>query len=94
MKWVFQTQWFLKVSQLMAVAVNRKRVQRLMRKMRIEAIYPKPKLSRGNENHKIYPYLLKGLKIKRRKQVWGTDIVYIKIGNSFEYLTSVIVTSQ
>ncbi len=45
--------------------VNRKRVQRLMREMRIEAIYPKPKLSRRNKNHKIYPYLLKGLKIKR-----------------------------
>ena len=47
--------------------VNRKRVQRLMREMRIEAIYPKPKLSRRNENHKIYPYLLKGLKIKRAR---------------------------
>ena len=48
----------------------------------------------GNEKHKIYPYLLRELKIKRRNQVWGTDVAYIKIGNSFEYLTSVIVTSQ
>ena len=70
--------------------VNRKRVQRLMREMRIEAIYPKPKLSRRNENHKIYPYLLKGLKIKRRNQVWSTDITYIKIGNGFGYLTAII----
>ena len=70
--------------------VNRKRVQRLMREMRIEAIYPKPKLSRRNENHKIYPYLLKGLKIKRPNQVWSTDITYIKIGNGFGYLTAVI----
>lgn len=70
--------------------INRKRVQRLMREMRIEAIYPKPKLSRRNENHKIYPYLLKGLKIKRPNQVWSTDITYIKIGNGFGYLTAVI----
>lgn len=70
--------------------VNRKRVQRLMKEMRIEAIYPKPKLSRRNENHKIYPYLLKGLKIKRPNQVWSTDITYIKIGNGFGYLTAVI----
>lgn len=70
--------------------VNRKRVQRLMKEMRIEAIYPKPKLSRRNENHKIYPYLLKGLKITRPNQVWSTDITYIKIGNGFGYLTAVI----
>ena len=70
--------------------VNRKRVQRLMRKMRIEAIYPKPKFTRRNENHKIYPYLLKGLKITRPNQVWSTDITYIKIGKGFGYLTVVI----
>jgi len=61
-----------------------------MREMRIEAIYPKPKLTRRNENHKIYPYLLKGLKITRPNQVWSTDITYIKIGNGFGYLTAVI----
>jgi putative transposase len=70
--------------------VNRKRVQRLMRLMRIEAIYPKPKLSRRNENHKIYPYLLRGVKIEKPDHVWSTDITYIKIGNGFGYLTAVI----
>lgn len=70
--------------------VNRKRVQRLMRQMRIEAIYPKPRLTRRNENHKIYPYLLKGLRIERPDHVWSTDITYIKIGCGFAYLTAII----
>lgn len=70
--------------------VNRKRVQRLMRLMRIEAIYPKPKTTRRNENHKIYPYLLKGVVINKPDQVWSTDITYIRIGNSFMYLTAVM----
>lgn len=70
--------------------INRKRVQRLMRLMRIEAIYPKPKLSRRNEEHKVYPYLLKNVQIKRTDQVWSTDISYIKIGRGFAYLTAVI----
>ena len=56
--------------------INRKRVQRLMRLMRIEAIYPKPKLSRRNEEHKVYPYLLKDVQIERIDQVWSTDISY------------------
>jgi putative transposase len=58
--------------------------------MRIEAIYPKPKLTRRNEEHKIYPYLLKGLKIERPNHVWSTDITYIRIGNGFVYLTAVM----
>jgi len=70
--------------------INRKRVQRLMRLMRIEAIYPKPKLSRRNENHKIYPYLLRGVNIERPDHVWSTDITYIRVGNGFVYLTAVI----
>ena len=70
--------------------VNRKRVQRLMRLMRIEALYPKPKITRRNENHKIYPYLLKGVAIMKPDQVWSTDITYIRIGNGFMYLSAVI----
>ena len=70
--------------------INRKRVQRLMRLMRIEAIYPKPKLSRRNENHKIYPYLLRGVNIERPDHVWSTDITYIRVANGFVYLTAVI----
>ena len=63
--------------------INRKRVQRLMRLMRIEAIYPKPKLSRRNGEHKIYPYLLRDVQIKRPNHVWSTDISYIRIGKGF-----------
>lgn len=70
--------------------VSRKRVQRLMRLMRIEAIYPKPKTTRRNENHKIYPYLLKNIVIDKPNQVWSTDITYIRIGNGFMYLTAVM----
>ena len=70
--------------------INRKRVQRLMQLMRIEAIYPKPKLSRRNEEHKVYPYLLRDVEIKRPNHVWSTDISYIRIGKGFVYLTAVI----
>ncbi|WP_394699476.1 IS3 family transposase [uncultured Desulfobacter sp.] len=70
--------------------VNRKRIQRLMKLMRIEAIYPKPQTTKRNENHKIYPYLLKDVVIDRPDHVWSTDITYIRIGNGFMYLTAVI----
>ena len=56
--------------------INRKRIQRLMRLMGLEAIYPKPKTSRPHPEHKIYPYLLRGLKIDQPNQVWATDITY------------------
>src|SRR4051812_4393530 len=54
--------------------VNRKRVQRLMRIMGLEAIYPKPRLSLAGKGHRIYPYLLRGVTIERADQVWSTDI--------------------
>ena len=54
-------------------AVNRKRVQRLMQLMGLEAIYPKPRLSRGNPEHRKFPYLLRGLSVNRVNQVWATD---------------------
>ncbi len=56
--------------------VNPKRVRRLLRKMGLEAIYPKPNLSKANPEHKIYPYLLRGVKIERINQVWSCDITY------------------
>lgn len=62
----------------------------LMRKMRIEAIYQKPNLSKPNLTHKVYPYLLRGMKIERVNQVWSTDITYIRMRNGFMYLTAVI----
>jgi putative transposase len=69
---------------------NRKRVSRLMRLMGIEAIYPKPKLSKGNDGHKKYPYLLKGVAIGRPNQVWCTDITYIPTGKGFVCLVAVM----
>lgn len=70
--------------------VNHKRIARLMRIMGIEAIYPKPKLSVGNSEHKIYPYLLKGVEIVEPNQVWSTDITYIPMHRGFVYLVAVM----
>jgi len=70
--------------------VNRKRVQRLMRVMGLEAIYPKPRLSAAGRGHKIYPYLLRGVKVERRDQVWSTDITYVPMPSGFMYLAAVI----
>jgi putative transposase len=71
-------------------SVNRKRVQNLMRMMGIEAIYPKRRLSVANKEHKIYPYLLRGLDISRPDQVWATDITYIRLNRGFAYLVAVM----
>jgi len=70
--------------------VNRKRVQNLMRTMGIKAIYPKPNLSKRRHEHKIYPYLLKGLSIEKPNYVWSTDITYIPMKKGFLYLVAVI----
>ena len=70
--------------------VNRKRVQRLMRVMRIVAVYPKPRLSVPDRQHKVYPYLLRGLTIDRADQVWSTDITYVPMATGFMYLAAVI----
>jgi putative transposase len=70
--------------------VNRKRVRRLMRVMGLEAIYPKPRLSVAGKGHRIYPYLLRGVKVERRDQVWSTDITYIPMASGFMYLAAVI----
>lgn len=69
---------------------NRKRIQRLMRLMGLEAIYPKPKTSKPHPKHKVYPYLLRGLKIDRPNQVWATDITYIPLSRGFMYLVAVM----
>jgi len=71
-------------------AVNRKRIQRLMRIMGLEAIYPKPKVSERNREHKIYPYLLRGVLIDHPNQVWSTDITYVPMFEGFMYLVAVI----
>jgi putative transposase len=80
------TQWLTRRGE----EVNRKRVQRLMRTMGLEAIYPKPRLSAAGRGHKIYPYLLRGVKIERPDQVWSTDITYVPLPSGFMYLAAVI----
>jgi putative transposase len=69
---------------------NRKRVQRLMRLMGLEAIYQKPNTSRRHPDHKVYPYLLRGLSIERPNQVWCADITYIPMAKGFVYLVAVM----
>jgi putative transposase len=70
--------------------VNRKRIRRLMRIMGLQAIYRRPRTSPPGKGHKIYPYLLKGLKIERPNQVWAADITYIPMEKGFLYLVAII----
>ena len=70
--------------------VNRKRVQRLMRRMGLESVAPKPNTSQAAKGHKIYPYLLRGLEIARPNQVWCSDVTYIRMAGGFVYLTAVM----
>jgi len=71
-------------------AMNRKRAKRLMKTMGIEAIYQKPNTSKGHPDHKVYPYLLRGLTIDRPNQVWCADITYIPMAKGFVYLVAVM----
>lgn len=70
--------------------ICRERVQRLMREMAIEAIYPKPKTSVANPEHKKYPYLLKGISALFPNHIWGTDITYVKLETGWAYLTALL----
>ncbi|MBK6848914.1 MAG: IS3 family transposase [Proteobacteria bacterium] len=70
--------------------INRKRVQRLMRRLGIEAMVPKPNTSRPAPEHPVYPYLLRGLDVCRPDQVWAADITYIPMAHGFGYLVAVI----
>jgi putative transposase len=69
---------------------GRKRVQRLMRKMGLQAIYRRPNTSKPHPEHRIYPYLLRGLKIDRPNQVWAADITYIPMPKGFLYLVAIM----
>ena len=91
------TQWPFLGSRRMAMmlrengfAINRKRVQRLMRKMGIAALSPKPRTAKPEPGHKIFPYLLRNMTIDRPNQVWAADITYIPIGQGFLYLVAII----
>ena len=70
--------------------VNRKRVQRLMRAMGLEAIYRKPNTSKPAREHRIYPYLLKGVAVDRVNQVWVADITYLPMSRGFLYLVAIM----
>ena len=70
--------------------VNRKRVSRLMKRMGIHAIYPRPKTTQANPRHKVYPYLLRSLTIDQANQVWASDITYIPMAKGFIYLTVIM----
>jgi putative transposase len=70
--------------------VNRKRIRRLMKLMGLETIYRKPRTSQQNKEHKIYPYLLTGLKIEKPNQVFASDITYIPMSRGFVYLVAVM----
>jgi putative transposase len=71
-------------------AINRKRVQRLMRVLGLAGMAPGPNTSRPHPEHKIYPYLLRGVAVVRPNQVWSTDITYIRLAHGFAYLVAVI----
>src|SRR5664279_3191622 len=70
--------------------VNRKRVQRLMRLMGIEALVPQPGTSKAAPGNKIYPYLLRGLAITEPNHVWSADITYVPMAHGFLYLVAII----
>ena len=70
--------------------VNRKRVQRLMRKMGLAGMAPGPSTSRPHPEHKVYPYLLRGVSVVRPNQVWSTDITYIRLEHGFAYLVAIV----
>lgn len=73
-----------------AISICREHVQRLMREMGLEAIYPKHRTSVPTQGHRIYPYLLRNLPIIRPNQVWGTDITYVRLLEGFCYLAVIL----
>ena len=80
------TAWLVRRGEL----VNRKRIQRLMRIMGLEAIHPGPRTTKRSPDHEIHPYLLRDVIINRRDQVWSTDVTYVPMRHGFMYLAAVI----
>jgi len=80
----------VELTKLRREEINRKRAQRLMRILGIQAIYPKPNLSKNNKAHPVYPYLLKNLNITHPNHVWGSDITYIRMNHGFVYLVAIL----
>lgn len=77
-------------ARLAGFAVNRKRVQRLMAKMGISAVYPRPRTSKPHPEHRVYPYLLRDLVIDHPNQVWCADVTYIPMRRGFMYLVAIM----
>ena len=75
---------------LRGIQVGRRRVRTLMRRMGIEALYRKPNTSKKHPAHRVYPYLLRQLKVERPNQVWAMDITYIPMARGFVYLAAVV----
>ena len=71
-------------------AVNPKRVRRLRRTLGLETLYPRPRTSVPAPGHRVYPYLLRGLRVARPDHVWSTDITYIRLRGGFVYLVAVL----
>lgn len=70
--------------------VNEKRVRRLLRNMGLEAVYPKPRTTVSNSENRVYPYLLRGMRIEKPNEVWATDITYIRLSQGFVYLVAIM----
>ena len=85
--------WFApdeKVFMAQGIKIGRDRVRRLMRKVGLVVIYQKPRTSVRHPEHKIYPYLLRGLRINRPNQVWCADITYVPMKRGFLYLVAIM----
>lgn len=78
------------LSRQVGYRVNRKRVQRLMRTMGIQAVYPKPRTTRRDKDHRVFPYLLRDVEIVRKDQVWSADITYVPLRYGYMYLVAVL----
>ncbi len=80
-------QWYLRT---LGHKVNRKRIQRLYALLGLEAVYPKPHLSKVAAEHRKFPYLLRGVEINYKDQVWSTDITFIRLNRGYVYLMAII----
>ena len=85
-----KTPWYGRRKMGQALGIDDRRAGRLMRRMGLEAIYPKPRLSRGGPGHRIYPYLLGNVKVVRPDQAWSSDITYVPMRQGWMYLTVVM----
>ena len=72
------------------LTVSKKQIRRLMNEMGLQAIYPKPKLSKPGKGHKMYPYLLRDMEVEYINQVWATDITYLKLNGAYVYLVAIL----